>query len=151
MSVEQLANVIEAISHMTFSNAFSWKQLFEFRLKFHWSLFLSVQLLIFHHWFRQWLGAGQATSHCLNQWRLVYWCIYASHGLNELKNMAKYITWHNHNKTSMTKTVCIFHGTYRQVSHISRTKSQHSKDSRTVLRLPLPNPLKPDVKSRMKM
>ena len=40
---------------------------------------------------------------------------------------------------------------YRQVSNISRTKSQYLKDSRTVLRLSLPNPLKPDVKSRMKM
>ena len=37
------------------------------------------------------------------------------------------------------------------VSDISRTKSQHLKDSRTVLRLSLPNPLKPDVKSSMKM
>ena len=40
---------------------------------------------------------------------------------------------------------------YRQVSNIRRTKSQHFKDSRTVLQLSLPNPLKPDVKSRMKM
>ena len=40
---------------------------------------------------------------------------------------------------------------YRQVSNIRRTKSQHLKDSRTILRLSLPNPLKPDVKSRMKM
>ena len=40
---------------------------------------------------------------------------------------------------------------YRQVSNIRRTKSQHLKDSRSVLRLSLPNPLKPDVKSRMKM
>ena len=40
---------------------------------------------------------------------------------------------------------------YRQVSYIRRTKSQHLKDSRTVLRLSLGNPLKPDVKSRMKM
>ena len=37
---------------------------------------------------------------------------------------------------------------YRQVSNISRTKSQHLKYSRTVLRLSLPNPLKPDVFSR---
>ena len=42
-------------------------------------------------------------------------------------------------------------GTYRQVSNIRRTKSQHLKDAHTVLRLSLPNPLKPDVKSRMKM
>ena len=40
---------------------------------------------------------------------------------------------------------------YRQVSNIRRTKSKHLKDSRTVMRLSLPNPLKPDVKSRMKM
>ena len=40
---------------------------------------------------------------------------------------------------------------YRQVSNISRTKSQHLKYSRTVLWLSLPNLWKPDVKSRMKM
>ena len=40
---------------------------------------------------------------------------------------------------------------YRQVSNIRRTKSQHLKDSRIALRLSLPNPLKPDVGSRTKM
>ena len=40
---------------------------------------------------------------------------------------------------------------YRQVSNIRRTKSQHLKDSHSVLQLSLLNPLKPDVKSRMKM
>ena len=40
---------------------------------------------------------------------------------------------------------------YRQVSNIRRTKTQHLKDPRTVLRLSLLNPSKPDVKSRMKM
>ena len=40
---------------------------------------------------------------------------------------------------------------YRQVSNIRRTKYQHLKDSHTALRLPFMNPLKPDVKSRMKM
>ena len=49
--------------------------------------------------------------------------------------------------SNMSETV----STYRQVSNIRRTKSRHFKDSRTVLRLSLPNPLKPDVKSRMKM
>ena len=44
-----------------------------FRLKYHWSLFPRVQL-----------SAGQATSHYLNQWWLVYWRIYVSLGLNEL-------------------------------------------------------------------
>ena len=41
-----------AISQTTFSNPFSWMKIFEFRLKFHWSLFLRFQLTIFQHWFR---------------------------------------------------------------------------------------------------
>ena len=57
--------------------------MYEFRLKFHWSLFLRIHSTIFQHWFRQWLGADQATSHCLNQLLLIYWRIYASLGLND--------------------------------------------------------------------
>ena len=49
-------------------------------------MFLKVQLTIFQHWFRSWLRAIQATSHYLNEWLLVYWCIYALLGLNELIN-----------------------------------------------------------------
>ena len=45
----------------------------------------------------------------------------------------------------------MFARSFRQVSIISRTQSQHLRYSYTVLRLSLPNPLKPDVKSRMKM
>ena len=41
-----------AIFQMAFSNAFSWKQMYKFRLIFHWSLFPRVQLTIFQHWFR---------------------------------------------------------------------------------------------------
>ena len=41
-----------AISQTTLSNAFSWMKMLEFRLKFHWSLFLRVQLTTFQHWFR---------------------------------------------------------------------------------------------------
>ena len=48
------------------------------------SIKISLQLTIFQHWFRQWLGAGQVTSDCPNQWWLIYWCIYAWLGLNEL-------------------------------------------------------------------
>ena len=73
-----------AIFQRTFSNAFSSTKMHEFQLRFHWSLFMKVQLTIFQHWFREWLGATQVTSHCLNQWWLLYWCIYASLGLNEL-------------------------------------------------------------------
>ena len=41
--------------------------------------------------------------------------------------------------------------TYRKISNISRTKSQNLNVSRLVLQLSLPNPMKPGVKSRMKM
>ena len=37
---------MDAISQTTFSSAFSWMKMFEFRLKFHWSLFLGIQLTI---------------------------------------------------------------------------------------------------------
>ena len=59
---------IGAIFQTTFSNAFSWMKMYQYQLKFHWSLFLRVQLTIFQHWFRWWLGAYQATSHYLKQW-----------------------------------------------------------------------------------
>ena len=75
---------MDAISQTTFWNAFSWMKMFEFRLKFHWGVFLRFQLTLFQHWYRYWLGAVHATSHYLNQWWLVYWRIYASLGLNEL-------------------------------------------------------------------
>ena len=88
-----------AIFQTTLSNAFSCMKMLEFRLKFHWSLFLRVQLTIVHHWFRWWLGADQATSHYLNQWWLDYWRIYASLGLNELKTCSKWYSmkmFHSH-------------------------------------------------------
>ena len=56
-----------AISQTTLSNAFSWMKMLECRFKFHWTLFLRVQL-----------------THYLNQWWLYYRRIYASLGLNEL-------------------------------------------------------------------
>ena len=43
---------VAVIFQTTFSNAFSSMKMYEFWLKFHWSLFLEVQLTIFLHWFR---------------------------------------------------------------------------------------------------
>ena len=40
---------------------------------------------------------------------------------------------------------------YRKVSNIKRTKSQNWNEAHLVLKSSLPNPLKPGVKSRMKM
>ena len=64
-----------AFSQTTLPDAFSWMKMLQFQLKFHWSFFLRVQLTKFQHWFRQWLGADQATSHYLSQWWLDYWRI----------------------------------------------------------------------------
>ena len=43
---------MKKISQTTFSNVFSSMKMFEFRLKFHWSLFPRVDLIILQHWFR---------------------------------------------------------------------------------------------------
>ena len=43
---------IAAVSQTALSNAFSWTKISEFRLQFHWNLFLGVQLTVFQHWFR---------------------------------------------------------------------------------------------------
>ena len=56
-------NLLYDTLQTTFSNAFFFNENFVFWLKFHWKLFPWVQLMIFHHWFRQWLGSDQATSH----------------------------------------------------------------------------------------
>ena len=78
------------------SDAFSWITVYKFWLRFHWSLFLRDQLTIFQHWFREWLGTYQVTSHYLNQWWLDYQCIYASLGINELTHLVlktEYFIW----------------------------------------------------------
>ena len=56
-----------AISQKMLSNAFSWMKSCVLWLNFRRSLFPRVQLMIFQHWFRKWLGAEKATSHYLNQ------------------------------------------------------------------------------------
>ena len=53
--------------------------------------------------------------------------------------------------TSMEKRVQGYLAKYRKVSNIRRTKSHNLNDSHLVLKSSLPNPLKPGVKSRMKM
>ena len=47
-----------------------------------------AQLTIFQRWFRKWLFA--VTCHYLNQWCLVYGCIYASIGINELTDLMSF-------------------------------------------------------------
>ena len=93
-----------AISQTAFSNAFSWMKMYEFRLKFHWSLFLRVELTIFQHWFRQWLGAVEATSYYLKQCWLVYRRTYASLGLSELTKQR--VLMHGHQGWNVRHGLC---------------------------------------------
>ena len=69
----------------TFSDSFSWMKMYDFRLRFHWTWFLRFEFAIFLHWFKLWLGADQATKRYLKQLWFVYYRIYASLGLNDLK------------------------------------------------------------------
>ena len=45
-------NKMAPIFQMAFWNAFSGMKMYEFQLKFHWSLFLSIRLTMPQHWFR---------------------------------------------------------------------------------------------------
>ena len=58
-----------AIFQTTISDRFSFREMYDFRLQFHWSLFRLT---------------NQTTSHYLKQWWLVCWRVYVSLGLNEL-------------------------------------------------------------------
>ena len=43
---------IAVIFQTIFSSVISWTKMYKFRLRFHWSLFLRVQLTTLQHWFR---------------------------------------------------------------------------------------------------
>ena len=101
-------DTIFAISQMIFSKAFSWIKCFIFWLKFHWSLFLRLQLTITQHWFKYLVP---------NRWQAIIWtnadpiyrCIYVALGGDELRSFMiqecmltdeSCVTWKN-NSTSI--------------------------------------------------
>ena len=112
-----------AIFQTTFSNGFSWMKMYEFRLKFHWSLFLGVQLTIFQHRFRQWLGADQAASYYLNQWWSVYWHTCVTRGFSELTRLSM-MTSSNGNIFRVTGHLC---GKFTGPRWIPRTKASDAE------------------------
>ena len=67
----------------TFFKCIFLLKMYDFRITFHRILLRRVQLTIFQHWLRLWLGAGQATSQYLSQRRLINWRIYVSLSINE--------------------------------------------------------------------
>ena len=66
------------------------------------------------------------------------WCVYPY--------SSELLHWH-----SCNRKISLVQIKYRKVSNIRRTESQNLNDSHLVLKSSLPNPLKPGVKSRMKM
>ena len=72
-----------AISQTTLSNAFSWKKMLEFRLKFHWSLFIRVQWTIFQHWFRC-LDGAKPLSESMVGTLLTHICVTRPQWVNSL-------------------------------------------------------------------
>ena len=71
------------ISQTTFSNAFSWMKMYEFRLKFHWSLSLGVKVTIFQHWFRYGLAPSRRqTVSWTNDVILTHICVTQPHWVN---------------------------------------------------------------------
>ena len=162
---------MDAISQTPFSGAFYWMNMYELWLKIHWSLFLRVQLTIYQHWLRYWLGAVQATSHYLNQCWLVYRHIYASLGLNELTHLfwmailrtiifeSKFLSktsWYCNilQEILFCRILLLInrHGIeYCQTSNIRHTKYKNLNVSSLVFQLSSPYLFKPGVKSRMKM
>ena len=92
--------------------------------------------------------------------------MFETSGILIFDNIYRYLIDHlmlrlYHGRTTLgkynTKSICISTGAhkptraYRKTSNISRSKSQNLNVSRFVLQLSFLNPLKPDVKSRMKM
>ena len=78
------------------SKCIFFEKTFVFGLRFHWSLFLRVQLTLRQQWFGKWLGAEQATSHYMNLWwPSVLTHIYALLGVDELLQFyAEYLVMH---------------------------------------------------------
>ena len=68
----------------TISNAFSLMKCILFKCRKN--LFSNIQLTIYQHWLRWWLGTNQATSHYMNQWQsslLMHICITPPWWINE--------------------------------------------------------------------
>ena len=117
-----------AISQTTLSNALPGMKNFDFWLKFHWSLFLRVQLTLTQHWFRLWLGAESATSHYLSQcWpdSLMHRCDTRGRWVNhELchspDNICQDINHWNVFTDSLFKTEAISQGECFKSTHVKR-------------------------------
>ena len=75
-----------SIFQMTFSNAFSSMKMYTFPLRFHWSLFPRIQLTTSSIGSDNGLAPYRWQAIIWTNGGIVYWCIYVSLGLNELRS-----------------------------------------------------------------
>ena len=94
---------MDTILQKTFSNAISWMKTYGFHLQFHWILLPRVQLTIFQHWFREWIGAVQATSHDLNQ----SWSVYNAN-VHYAASMSKMLSYFEQTRMCLHFTLFVY-------------------------------------------
>ena len=97
---------MSALFKTTFWNAVSWMKMYEFRLRFHWWLFLCLWLTIFRYWFRNWLGAGRRQA--------IIWTNV------DLFNDLNVLTWHS----LVCKLACSSITVYSNILFRPRTRLQ---------------------------
>ena len=73
------------------SDAFSWMKSFVLWLKFHWSLFLTVQLTITQYWFRYSLVPNRQQAVIWTNADLIHWHIYAALGGDETSKLVIFL------------------------------------------------------------
>ena len=101
-----------AISRMTFSNAFSWTEVHEIRLRFQRSLFLSFELAICSIGSDNGLVANRRRAIIWNNGGFVPWCKYASLGLNVLMECIIYLVMVYFSTTGGDFSLLIYNGYY---------------------------------------
>ena len=67
-----------AVSQLIFSDAFLWIKSFVFWLKFHWSLFLRIQLIITQYWFDNGLVSNRRQAIIWINADPIHWRIYSA-------------------------------------------------------------------------
>ena len=76
LALDKMATILQT----TFSDAFSWMKSFVLWLKFHWSLFVRVQLTITQHCLDNGLAPNRPQAIILTNYDIIQWCIYVALG-----------------------------------------------------------------------
>ena len=123
---------LAAISQTTFSNAFSWMKIHEFRLIFHWGLFLSFKLTIFQYWFIKTISepmiVSLLTHICVTRFQ---WVNRTFFGWTIFNQNVKIIVTQNQLQNIICKTVvmCFAGNRCKNISHLSTPLTKNGTPS----------------------